>query len=280
MLIQSFFSRTFIIPFLGLSLLCGAPCHAQGAAKAKTAQAQKSQAQKVLVQFLALNNQKKLQSAAAKTLLTGEATRLTQTATLGPTTAAPDAMQFINARHIVARVQSLHGKSPVTDLYFYLTLSGASSGAAPSTSAAPVSTWKISALRSLALASVFEERMQELQKKSVLTKPESQELANMKLTLSLDRELHAYFKGHRPLFDKLQSLAAKNTDNAQSLARQAGLNHVARDKNGTLQFVIGGMIDSTIGYLYIPSNQPPKIDPDDYIWIEKITDKWYLFRTT
>lgn len=223
------------------------------------------EAQNALTRFLALNNQGKLKSASAIPLLTGEATRFAQTDTLGQTS-APDAFQLLDSHHVVARVQGMDGKVPVADIYFYLTLSG--------------STWKVTALRSLALTGMIEMAMEELQKKSKLTAHEQEELANMKLTLSLDRDLRTYFTTHQPQFEKLRIIAAKNPNAAESNLRQLGLNSVSKENGTNLHFVIGGMVDNTVGYLYSPSNRPPQITPNEYIWVEKIADKWYIFRTT
>jgi hypothetical protein len=45
-------------------------------------------------------------------------------------------------------------------------------------------------------------------------------------------------------------------------------------------FVIGGIMDNTVGFVYSPSNKPPQISPSSYIWVEEIAAGWYLFRTT
>ena len=203
-----------------------------------------------------------MKSPAAKNLLIGEAIQFAQAETLGPTSAL-DGFQMIDTRHSVGRVQGLNGGIPVTDVYFYLTLSG--------------STWKVSALRSLALTGMIEAARQELQKKPKLTNQERQELANLNLTLSLDRELRIYFKNHRAQFDRILTL--KNSE-AQKEAEKLGLGTISKARNANVEILIGGITDNSVGYLYSPSNQPPKISDDEYIWIEKIADKWYLFRTT
>lgn len=254
--------RFFLLTLsVGLPLVLSSPSGAQPTSQTKPSQ---SPPQKALARFLALNNQAQLKSASAKSLLTGEATRFAQTDSLGQTS-APDGFALMDSRHAVARVQGLNGKVPVTDVYFYLTLSGGA--------------WKVSALRSLALTGMIEMAMQELQKKPLPTPQESEELANMKLTLSLDRDLRAYFQSHRAQFEQLRALAAKQPDAARSRIKKLGMSALQTNGANT-KFVIGGMVDNTVGYLYSPTNQPPKISPEEYIWVEKIADKWFLFRTT
>jgi hypothetical protein len=259
---QHAMKKTIFRIVAGLSLFCGLSSRAQTNARVTNAEVA---AKRVLTQFLTLSNQKKLKSDAAKSLLSGEATRFSETDTLGQLS-TPDAFQLMDARHVVARVQGLDGKVPVADLYFYLTLSGTS--------------WKVSAMRSLALTGIIEMAMQELQNKPKLTTQERQELANMRLTLSLDRDLRAYFKKNRSQFDRLRKLAAKDSKTAEDSLHKLGLSYFSNEKGTNLKFVIGGAVDNTVGFIYSPSNRPPKITPDEYIWVEKIADKWFLFRTT
>jgi len=47
-----------------------------------------------------------------------------------------------------------------------------------------------------------------------------------------------------------------------------------------IEIIIGGVTDNTVGFLYAPDNKPPLLGPSEYIWVEKVADKWYLFRTT
>lgn len=247
---------------VGLSLISGSSSSAQATPRATGSV---SQARNVLARFLTLNSQRKLKSAASKGLLTGEATRFATLDTLGRFS-RPDAFKLVDSRHAVGRVQALKGNIPKADIYLHLTLSG--------------STWKVSALRSFALTRMIERAMQELQRKPILTDQERSALANMKLTLSIDRDLRAYFKSRRSQFERMRKVAAKNRNAAQSHVRKLGLNGISNGNGADRQFVIGGIADNTVGYLYSPTNRPPKITSDEFIWVEKIADKWFLFRTT
>lgn len=50
--------------------------------------------------------------------------------------------------------------------------------------------------------------------------------------------------------------------------------------DGSVQIVIGGMTDNTVGFIYSPKETPPRIDGWRYIWVEKVSANWYLVRTT
>jgi len=51
-------------------------------------------------------------------------------------------------------------------------------------------------------------------------------------------------------------------------------------KDGNVDVSIGGILENGVGFLYCPENSPPGIDPSSFIWIERVADKWYLYRTT
>ncbi|HEX3084666.1 MAG TPA: hypothetical protein VHP99_09110, partial [Pyrinomonadaceae bacterium] len=52
------------------------------------------------------------------------------------------------------------------------------------------------------------------------------------------------------------------------------------DTDGTVEFIIGGVTDNTVGFLYSPANQPPMISSNSYIWVEEVAPRWFIFRTT
>lgn len=224
-----------------------------------------SQPQAVFTRFQTLSDQGKLKSAEARKLFTSEATRFAQIPGLGPMT-KPDSLQFYGTGRAVTRVQVLDGKIPLADFYFYLAQSDG--------------VWKMSAARGFALSEIIAAAREELRAKPQLTEQEKLELANMDLTLSLDRDLRIYLRQHLAEFDKLRLLFARKSKETEAAMRKLGLTRVRPSEGQNIDFVIGGLVDNTVGYIYSPTNKPPRISTEEFIWVEKITDKWYLYRTT
>lgn len=228
-----------------------------------------SQAREVLVQFIVLNQQYKLQRPAARELFTGEALGW-DTPCFGMLASAPDAVVRIDARQAVGRVQWFGANDQVTDMYFYLQRDPG---------------WKISAMRSLAGTGLIERMVVELKARPSLTATEREELANAQLTLAQDKVLRQHFATHRTMFQqllqKVQGSRKSRTPAATAwLTRELHLDRAAARGDGTVDFLIGGIMDNSVGYLYCPSDRPPPINPSDYIWVEKLAPKWYLYRTT
>ena len=61
------------------------------------------------------------------------------------------------------------------------------------------------------------------------------------------------------------------------------INHISTRYNceNCFEFIIGGMIDNTVGYIYISKGQSiPKMNPSRLIMLREIGDGWYIFKTT
>lgn len=159
--------------------------------------------------------------------------------------------------------------------------------------------WKITAARALACIGPLNAIVSQLEKKSQLTDEENSTLKNLKLTLSTDAELKKWFKANKPALEELvnsgESVAAGssiilNDSRVQepSPARSAikaklqalHLSSLSKVDDKQMEVIVGGVTDNTVGFLYAPDNKPPLIGPTEYIWVEKIADNWYLFRTT
>lgn len=240
-----------------------------GAANSQTA-AQKSAARQTFAQFRALNQSKKLNTTAARALVTGEAKEYVKSPQLGPMS-APDALVFPSPTRAVARVQALDDKGKsITDVYFTLQREGAN--------------WKVSALRALALTGIIEAARDELKTKKNLNATERNELANLNLLLSLDADLKRHFTTNQSAFEQLARAAdqPKLSASIQVLQRQLHLNAGAPQsgKNGSRQWIVGGIIDNLVGYGYSPSGALPPISTEDTIWVERLSPRWYFFRTT
>ncbi|MBP9091606.1 hypothetical protein KBI23_11285 [bacterium] len=160
--------------------------------------------------------------------------------------------------------------------------------------------WKITAARALACTGPLNAIVSQLEKKSQLTDEENSTLKNLKLTLSTDSELKNWFKVNKPALEELvssgASLAAGSSvilnDSRPKLAaaldsasikeklQALHLSGLSKVDDKQMEVVIGGVTDNTVGFLYAPDNKPPLIGPTEYIWVEKVADNWYLFRTT
>jgi hypothetical protein len=86
--------------------------------------------------------------------------------------------------------------------------------------------------------------------------------------------------------DEIPTTIARITANAKifpkSVAALKNLHFTALEtkSDGSIEFIIGGVLDNSVGFIYSPKNAPPEIDGWRYIWVEKIAAGWYLFRTT
>jgi hypothetical protein len=187
----------------------------------------------------------------------------------------------------------LHDSITSMDVYFYLVKN---------------QNWTIYAVRSLAMTDAATQ-----EKKRLDSIPESArgkaytkargysytfEYANLDLWNSSDTVLAAYYHQHKKEFVSLQKkLVSKGyygkSDSLLTFAmgnkkikKQANkllirsIEHNPRHP-GMILFIVGGMVDNTVGYFYQPD--PSKVPPmteKKYILIRPLGDGWYLFKTT
>ncbi len=142
--------------------------------------------------------------------------------------------------------------------------------------------WKISAVRTLALPGLFFMALQEVESKSSRTDEEEYRYQNMLLTSKADSELKDFL--HKNI-DRLNSIAfeaAANLDKTKKIARSLYLNTVQYEaESGIVDVNIGGMLDNSVGYFYVPKNAVvPRMTDDNYIYIERVVGDWYLYKTT
>ena len=122
------------------------------------------------------------------------------------------------------------------------------------------------------------------------------ELANMKLTVSLDSEIVAHFIKNKLEFERLKSIVFENihidTDGERFIADKAFIKDYRKllissvrlndyELGKGVSFTIGGILDNTVGYLYIRDKKDiPEMDPDKIIMLREIGNGWYLYKTT
>ena len=141
--------------------------------------------------------------------------------------------------------------------------------------------WKLSAVRSLALPSVFYSALQQLEQKYPRSEIEEWQFQNMLLTIKSDQELKDYLRSNLTEFKNLANLYLEGGKEQSTIgARHLYVNFVS-DKDGVLDFSIGGIIDNSVGYLYVPEgSKVPTMSPSEFIYIEEIADGWYIYKTT
>jgi hypothetical protein len=235
-------------------------------------------AKSVLARFIEFNKQSALQSQEARNLLAGEAS-LWKVPSFGKLAAKPDAFILLDATNAVGRVQWFGERDFVADLYFYLRFE---------------ENWKIYAMRRLALTGIIEDVYRYLRDKKGRTAEEESQLRNYEIVLATDAELRAWFEKNGAALQELAELGASlpksqvvttgEEDSAfpelKKLLKKLDLSTLELNVDGNVEITIGGVTDNTVGFIFSPANRPPAIDPSSYIWVEKLTDKWFLFRTT
>ncbi len=119
-------------------------------------------------------------------------------------------------------------------------------------------------------------------------------IMNMKLTIYSDKELKEYFLKHKEQFIDLADKFKKDTSvNEKTGSKKkskkyenelqdlllSGISHF--NKKTCIKFLIGGMLDNSVGYFYCdnPENLP-EISDSNFIMIRKIDEAWYIYKTT
>jgi hypothetical protein len=123
-------------------------------------------------------------------------------------------------------------------------------------------------------------------------------LGNLKLILALDSEIINHFNKYREEFEKLKFIALRNLDTTKSDDESStklctGLEsdfhklYIKSIETGgyvfgnCINFSIGGMVDNTVGYLYIRDKKNvPEMNSDGIIMIREIGHGWYIYKTT
>ena len=141
--------------------------------------------------------------------------------------------------------------------------------------------WKLSAVRCLALPGVFYMALQELEKKSPRTEKEEWQYQNMLLTIKSDSDLKQYLRSHFFEFKTVAKLYSEGNKEQAKIAAKALLTSFIESDDGTIKLNIGGILDNSVGFLYVPPGaHPPKMSADEIIYVEEIDDGWFIYKTT
>lgn len=180
--------------------------------------------------------------------------------------------------------------------------------------------WKMIAFRALAMTNILEQAKTELEqlmptqvddmiaKAKKMKNPENApfasredyqfELGNLKLTLELDDNIAKHFLANQVAFERLRDLALKQlgkeaADDESSIPlikkskadyRKLFISSVSTggwELGNCINFLIGGMVDNTVGYLYVKDKGDlPEMTPDRVIMLREIAKGWYIYKTT
>lgn len=240
-----------------------------------TALAQQPTAAEAVNRFLSLNAAEQLQSAEGRELRTGEATEWDVPAT-GPLPDRHDRLIGIGEGEAVARVTAHPPGGDPVDLYFYLK--------------AAQDGWRVSAMRTLALPPFVYMMMDQLGAQASVSPEEDRLLANLRLVMQSDTDLHRWFGENRSAIEALAD-AYERLPNGTGAVRDDGdaapevsaalralhLTQISAE-GGRLILLIGGIMDNSVGFMRTAS--PPSISTTEYIWVEALADGWFLFKTT
>lgn len=214
-----------------------------------------------------------------------------------------DAVVRIDDTHAVARVVlieparenvafqlgkdslTLHAPEHAVDTYWYLDHTDA---------------WRVTTWRALACTGLLEHLAWADLDPAELDRAQpglSGMIENARLTLRSDRELGDWFRSHRAELDALAASARETVtangngvrrvmaapDSSGAVAeelRRLHLSAVLVKDDGGLDLTVGGVTDNEVLFRFVPSDELPRISPDDVIWAERVAPGWFLLRTT
>lgn len=144
------------------------------------------------------------------------------------------------------------------------------------------SRWKLEAVRTLALPPVFFLGIGQLGEKKTRTPDEEHRLQNMLLVKSSDKDLKAFWQEHSKEFSRLADLSKSNEEAAKKLARELHLTTVEYSRDtGIADARVGGIMDNSVGFLFVPKGaKPPEMSTGKYIYVERISEQWFIYKTT
>jgi len=183
------------------------------------------------------------------------------------------------------------------------------------------SVWKLNAFRVLAMTGIIEQVKIELEKMTpqqvdgIIARSKKKkkgdflmfisredyyfQLGNAKLTVELDDNIAKHFVTNQAEFERIKNVAfdeleSKNgneegklklLENVKSDYRKLFISSVSfvdyEVGSNCLTFLIGGILDNTVGYLFIKDKKDlPEMNPDRIIYIKEIGNGWYIYKTT
>lgn len=124
------------------------------------------------------------------------------------------------------------------------------------------------------------------------------QLGNAKLTLELDDNIAKHFETNQAEFERLKNLALtqlekekvdeersiKLIENLKADYQKLFISSVLTggyELGNCINFLIGGMVDNSVGYIYVKDKKDlPEMNSDRVIMIKEIGKGWYIYKTT
>ena len=179
--------------------------------------------------------------------------------------------------------------------------------------------WKANAFRALAMTGMIEGAKRELEQLSskkvdsliAISKKDTTsnsmfksredfdfQLGNLNLILALDSEIIDHFNKNKIEFERLKDIAFKNLDTIKADEERSiklckelendyhklfinSIETGGYELGNCINFSIGGMLDNTVGYLFVRDKKNvPVMNPSRIIMIREIGNGWYIYKTT
>jgi hypothetical protein len=182
------------------------------------------------------------------------------------------------------------------------------------------STWKMNAFRTLAMTGIIEQVKIELEKltpqqvNDIIKKSKTNnkedyaiftsredynfQLGQARLTLELDDNIIKHFLNNQAEFERIKNIALKELE-GKEVDEETSIDLVENIKGAyhklyissistggyelgnCINFLIGGMVDNSVGYLYVADKKDvPEMNSDRVIMIKEIGNGWYIYKTT
>jgi len=179
--------------------------------------------------------------------------------------------------------------------------------------------WKIEAFRALAMTGIIAqvkdelEKMTEAQVDSMIEQSKKDttafsmfkskedyqfELSNSRLILESDSNIIKHFQENEIEFNRIKDSVQKEVvqiEIEEEIIQTIGTNYKQEyrkllissistggyELGNCINFRIGGMIDNTVGYLYVKNKKDvPDMNPSRIIMVREIGNGWYIYKTT
>lgn len=157
-------------------------------------------------------------------------------------------------------------------------------------------SWKLSAVRKLALPGFLDQLFAELKQKASLTPEEAWVLAQTELLYQSDADLKVFWKAHRAALQEIANALLQADSQVvvrgEKLAEESQrvlweqlhtlhLNVGRKTSDGLVEINIGGIMDNGVGFIYVPpGKKPPRMSEGNFILVDPIDGGWYLYKTT
>lgn len=180
--------------------------------------------------------------------------------------------------------------------------------------------WKITAVRALALSGIIEQVKTHLQSmtpqqiEEVIEKSKNKKkndysmfnsreeydflLGNSTLLLELDDNIVQHFNKNEAEFERIKNIALEELESEKGDGEKSkilledfkqeyrklfitSVSSGGFQFGNAIEFLIGGMVDNSVGYLYVKEEKDlPKMTSSRIIMIREIRNGWYMYKTT